>query len=124
MNRNYVSIAFGIVCISVLIGSCKDEGQPTGSSAPPPGSLLTASPPGVTVGTGGSQNVTITGGTHPYTAQVQNPAFATTQFVTNNDTAVVRITGVSTATGVTSVVVRDASTPQPKSVGVTITKTQ
>ncbi len=121
MNRYYASVVIGLVCLSVLIGSCKDEGQPNSPSTPA-GSLLTATPAGVTVGAGGSQNVTITGGTHPYTAQPQNPGLASAQVITNADTAVIMITGVSTATGSTSVIVRDASTPQ-KSATVGVNKT-
>ena len=123
MPRHFAVLAVGIVSIGVLVGSCKkDEG---GTTAPiQTGPLLTAVPSGVSVGTNVSQNVTITGGTHPYTAASQNPGLATAQFVNANvDTAVLVITGVSTATGPTSVVARDASTPQ-KSVSVSVTKTQ
>ena len=121
MRRHFAVLALGIVSIGVLVASCKkDEGGTTA----PTGPLLTAVPSGVTVGTNVSQNVTITGGTHPYTPMSQNQGLVTAQFVNANvDTAVLVITGVSTATGSTSVVVRDASTPQ-KSVSVGVTKTQ
>jgi len=117
MNRFIVALA---VCVGVLISSCKNEdSQPNATQQGP---SLTATPAGVTIGAGGSQNVSITGGVHPYTAQPQNPALTTVQFVTNADTAVLMITGVTTATGTTSVIVRDASTPQQKSVTVSVVK--
>jgi hypothetical protein len=112
-------------CLIVLIGSCaKDEGQPTGSS-PPPGLLLTATPAAVTLQNNQSQNVTITNGMHPYNiTQQPSGSLATAHFVNASlDTAVLVITGVSTATGSTSVIVRDASTPQ-KGVTVAIIKVQ
>jgi hypothetical protein len=118
-------LAGGVVCIAVLIGSCKkDESQPT--TPVPQGPQLTAVPLGVTVGLSQSQNVTITGGTHPYTvAQPPNGNLASAQFVNANlDTAVLVITGVSMATGATSMIVRDATTPQQKSVAVGILKVQ
>ncbi|MBM2839584.1 MAG: hypothetical protein HW412_112 [Bacteroidetes bacterium] len=120
MAKHYVWITMGLLCLGALIGSCKkDEGQPTST---PPGPLLNANVPGVIVSSGTSQNVTITGGTYPYTAQSANPGLATASFVNANvDTAILVITGVSTATGGTSVVVRDASTPQ-KSVSIGVTK--
>jgi hypothetical protein len=123
MARYGTSLAVGVACFCLLIGSCKkDESGPTATPTQT-GPALTAAPPGVTVGTGGSQNVTITGGTHPYTAQSQNLNLASVQFTTNADTATIMITGVSTATGSTSVVVRDASTPT-RAVAVGVTKTQ
>lgn len=120
MLRHYAVLAVGIISIGALIGSCKkDESQPTSTS---PGPLLNASVPGVIVSSGTSQNVTITAGMYPYTAQSANPGLATASFVNANvDTAILMITGVSTATGGTSVVVRDASTPQ-KSVSIGVTK--
>jgi hypothetical protein len=120
MFRHYAVLAVVIVSVGVLIGSCKkDESQPTST---PTGPLLNASVSGVVVSSGTSQNVTITGGTHPYTAQSANAGLATASFVNANvDTAILVITGVSTATGGTSVAVRDASTPQ-KSVSIGVTK--
>jgi hypothetical protein len=126
MFQNRSLLAAGVVCLAVLIGSCKkDEGQPTGSSTPQ-GPLLTATPAGVTVQTNRLQNVTITGGVRPYSIfQQPNVSLATAQFVNANlDTVVLVITGVSTATGSTSVLVRDASSPQQKSVAVGILKVQ
>lgn len=122
--RSYYGL-FGalLVTLGVLAGSCsKDQG----TTAPTPtGPALIATPPGVSVSGTGSQNVTITAGTHPYTiVQQPNPGLATAQFVNANlDTAILTITGVSTATGSTAVVVRDASSPQ-RSVTIGITKTQ
>lgn len=113
-----------LLCLVVLIGSCKrDESQPT--TPAPQGAQLTAVPPGVTVGLSQSQNVTISNGTYPYAvAQPPNGNLATAQFINANlDTAVLVITGVSTATGSTVVVLRDASTPQ-KAVTVGILKVQ
>ena len=114
-----------LVILGLLAGSCSKD---SGTNAPPPqpsGPSLTAAPPGVTLVGTTPHSVTITAGLHPYTIAVQpNPALVTAQFVNANiDTAVLVITGVSTATGSTSVVVRDASSPQ-KSVTIGISKTQ
>ena len=86
---------------------------------------LIANPPSVTLVGTTPQNVTISTGIHPYSIfQQPAPGLATAQFVNANlDTVVLVITGVSTATGATSVVVRDASTP-PRSVTVGIAKVQ
>ncbi len=124
MRRSHVFFTACLIVLGVLAGSCsKDQG----STAPPTqsGPQLTATPPGVALAGTTPQNVTITGGAHPYTiAQAPAPGLATAQFVNANvDTAVLVITGVSTATGSTSVVVRDASSPQ-RSVTVGISKTQ
>ena len=125
MRGYHVLTAVCLVVLGVLIGSCsKDQG----TSAPTPtvpSATLTANPPGVTLVGTTPQNVTITAGLHPYTiAQQPSPNLATAQFVNANlDTAVLVITGVSTATGSTSVVVRDASTLQ-RSVVVGIVKAQ
>ena len=86
---------------------------------------LTANPPAVTLVGAGPQNVTISTGVHPYSIfQQPFPGLATAQFIDPNlNSAVLVITGVSTATGSTSVIVRDASSP-PRSVTVGITKVQ
>ena len=86
---------------------------------------LTANPPAVTLVGTTPQNVTISTGTPPYgIAQAPVAGLATAQFVDSTlATAVLVITGVSTATGSTSVIVRDASTPQ-RSVVVGISKVQ
>jgi len=122
MDRYYVLVTAGFV-VAMLMGSCKKDEAQSGST--PTGPLLNASTPAVTVGGGQQANVTISGGTHPYViAQPPNAALASAQFVNANlDTATLVITGVSTATGSTSVVVRDASSPQ-KSVAIGIVKTQ
>lgn len=123
MRRYHVLFVAVLVTLGVLVESCsKDQG----TTAPTPtGPALTATPPGVSLAGTTPQNVTITAGTHPYTiVQQPSPGLATAQFVNANlDTAILTITGVSTATGSTSVVVRDASSPQ-KSVTIGITKSQ
>ena len=86
---------------------------------------LTTSAPAVTLSGTTPQNVTISTGIPPYViSQPPSASLATAHFVdVNVDTAVLVITGVSTATGSTSVVVKDASNPQ-RSVAVAITKIQ
>jgi hypothetical protein len=126
MRGYYVVLAIGLIVAPVLMGSCKKEdSQPTGATTPP-GPTLSSVPAGVTVGSSQAKNVTITGGTYPYAVtQLPSANLATAQFVNANlDTAVLVITGVTTATGPTSVLVRDASTPQQKSVVVGILKVQ
>lgn len=111
----------GLVILAALTGSCKkDEATAPAPTTP----ALTAAPPGVTVSGTTSQDVTIANGTHPYIISQQPiSSLATAHFVDANlDTAVLVISGVSTATGSTSVVVKDASSPQ-RSVAVGITKT-
>lgn len=117
--------AVGVGSSSITVG---DHSSPVLStnigvvvSVPP----LTANPPEVTLVGTTPQNVTITAGLHPYSIYQQPaPGLATAQFIDPNlDTVVVVITGVSTATGATAVVIRDASVP-PRSVTVGITKVQ
>ena len=86
---------------------------------------LTANPPSVTLTGTTPQNVTISTGTPPYgIAQAPAPGLATAHFVDSTlASPVLVITGVSTATGSTSVIVRDASTPQ-RTVTVGISKVQ
>jgi len=86
---------------------------------------LVANPPGVTIVGTSSQNVTISSGTHPYVIlQQPNPGLASAHFVDPNlDAVVLTISGVSTASGSTAVIVRDASNP-PRSVTVGISKIQ
>lgn len=86
---------------------------------------LIANPTAVSLAGLTPQSVTISTGTEPYSIfQPPAPGLATAQFVDPNlSTAVLVITGVSTATGSTSVIVRDASTP-PRSVTVGISKVQ
>ncbi len=86
---------------------------------------LLANPPSVTLVGTTPQNVTISTGTPPYgIAQAPAAGLATAHFVDSTlASPVLVITGVSTATGSTSVIIRDASTPQ-RSVVVGITKAQ
>lgn len=124
MLRRLLALTIAIAAIAALISSCKEDAGPTGSDG---GSTptLAASSTSVSVGSGISQSVTISGGTHPYSAQSQNTTLVTASFVNANlDTALLNIVGaVTTATGGTSIIVRDASTPQ-KAVSIGITKTQ
>ena len=86
---------------------------------------LTANPPSVALTGTTPQNVTISTGTPPYgIAQAPAAGLATAHFVDSTlASPVLVITGVSTATGSTSVIVRDASTPQ-RTVTVGISKVQ
>ena len=122
MRRYHLYSIMCLVSLAVFVSSCKKDDATTAPTTQVPS--LIASPSGVTLASSTSQNVTITSGVHPYIiAQQPNPSLATVQFVNANlDTAVLVITGVSTATGSTSVVIRDASLPQ-RSVAIGITKT-
>jgi hypothetical protein len=123
MSRSLVRVVAIVIAGTAVISSCKKDESSTGTQGTP-GPTLSASAASVTVGGGQQANVTISGGTNPYAIGVPpNPAIASAQFVNANlDTAVLIITGVTTATGSTAVVVRDASTPQ-KSVAISIVKT-
>lgn len=87
---------------------------------------LIATPSAVTVGTGTAQDVQISGGNPPYRVDTApNPALASAQILNPNVTpAVLRITGVTTASvsGSTSVKVKDGSSPNEREVTVGITK--
>lgn len=105
----------------VVVNSCKDMGnEPV---APPVLSGgLTAVPPSVTVGSGVTARVAISGGTRPYTiATAPNPALVS---ATLSDSTLI-ITGVTiaSAAGATSVKVLDSSPAPGKSVTVPVTKT-
>lgn len=114
-----------VVMFGLAIVGCSDAGD--GSTQPPPGGGgggLTAQPSTVTVSNGVTVNVQISGGTTPYVIDdPPNSSLATAMFVNPNVTpAVLNITGVSTASGTTSVKVKD-STPSPeREVRVTIIK--
>jgi hypothetical protein len=125
MSRSILLCLVGIATVCLVLQSCKRDDGITGPNTPT-GPSLTASPSGVSVSSGQTRNVLIYGGTNPYSiTQTSNQSLATAQ-ISNpaQDTIVVVISGaITTATGSTSIVVKDASMPQ-KSVTVGITKLQ
>ncbi|MBI4536056.1 MAG: hypothetical protein HY708_07240 [Ignavibacteriae bacterium] len=124
---NLVDFLRKVTVLSVFalaVIACSKDQTPTTTPTQQTGGLQ-ASPSGVVVSQGQTQNVTITGGVNPYViATPPNASLATAQFVNANlDTAILSITGaVTTATGSTSVRVRDSSTPTQREVTIAITK--
>ena len=120
-TRKILFVAMLCSAAAVVVNSCKDMGnEPV---APPVQSGgLTAVPPSVTVGSGVTARVAISGGTRPYAvAAAPNPALVS---ATLSDSTLI-ITGVTiaSAAGATSVKVLDSSPAPGKSVTVPVTKT-
>lgn len=112
------ALCTGIVVVAI---SCKDAGnEPLPAEAPAGG--LTAVPPSVTIGSGGTARVAISGGTRPYAVAVQpNPALASSSL--NDSTLTITGVTVASAAGATSVKVVDSSPAPAKQVIVPVTKT-
>lgn len=114
---------WAVVLALVLCTCSKDESPSTPAQQ---GGSLRATPASVTVSANQTIPVAISDGVPPYSiAAAPNGSLATAQFQNASmDTAILSITGVTTATGTTSVRVKD-STPSPeKQVTVQITKVQ
>jgi hypothetical protein len=107
------------------IGACSKDssGPPTypQQTYTPPASGLTAAPLSVSLGVGGVQHVSVSGGTPPYSISVGPNATATAVLV-NPDSSVadLKITGASVDYYSTVVTVRDNTTAAPKTVSVSI----
>lgn len=114
-----------VLLVLFLAGTgCREE---DGQATPPPsqsGGMLSANPSSVVVANGTSQTVSVGGGTTPYViVEAPNPNLARAVFVNAHEsTATLTITGVSVATGSTSVRIMDNSPPPEKEVRITITK--
>jgi hypothetical protein len=111
-----------VVAAVVLVFSCSKDDAP--STPQQQGGGLRAIPTGLTVSTNQTSTVAVSAGVPPYAiAAAPSAGLATAQFVNANiDTAILSITGVTTATGATSVRVRDSSPSPGKTVTVLITK--
>ena len=118
MFQHSALLAGGVVCLIVLIGSCKkDASQPTALAPPAP--QLMASPTSASMAVGTSQNVSIGGGTPPYVIATPPSAIAAAVlFNPDSLVATLRITGVSVASVATSVTMRDNTPAAPKTVVV------
>ena len=111
-----------MVGLGFLSGGCRSNDYSPASSPPPPNTpSLTAVPSFANVAIGMSENLSISGGTPPYAIAAGPAGIATAQLL-NSDSlvATLRITGVSIASGGTSVTVRDNSTSSLKTVTVPI----
>ncbi len=74
------------------------------------GPQLTAVPPSVTVGSGGTQLVSVSGGIPPYSIASAPSSIATAQLVNPDSVATtVKITGVTVASVSTAVTIRDSA---------------
>jgi hypothetical protein len=124
MTRNQVLVVLGMSCVGMTTLSCKRDESPVAPGYQPTQQGLSAVPSTVSVSSSQSRNVSISGGIQPYAiVQAPSASLASATIVdANRDTIVLSISGVTTATGSTAVVVRDATTPQPKSVSIAITK--
>jgi hypothetical protein len=119
MPTRWTILAVLIMIFFVVAIDCSKDNSPT---QPPqaPAAQLIAAPPSVTVSVGGSQSVTISGGTPPYAISSPPGAIATAQLVNPDSTmATLQITGVSVASVSTAVTVRDNSS-SAKVVGIPI----
>ncbi len=114
----------GLLVMGIVITGCKKDYSSVAPPDQPAPQGLTATPSSVSVSSSQSQTVIVRGGVHPYViAQAPASTLAQATIVdAGRDTITVTISGVSVATGSTSVVIRDGTTPQPKSVAVGITK--
>jgi len=110
--------------LTLALQSCSKDEAP--SSSQQQGGGLSASPSSVTVSTNQTRTTAISGGVAPYViASAPSASLATAQLMNANlDTAILSITGVSMATGSTSVRVRDSSPPPERQVTVGIQKIQ
>jgi hypothetical protein len=83
---------------------------------------LSAVPPTVSVGIGGVQHVSVSGGTPPYSI-ASGPSLIASAALSNADSsiAVLQIMGVTTASVPTAVTVKDNSPSTPKTVSISIT---
>jgi len=112
-----------VAAVTVVALHCsKSSGSPTQPATPATPSTLNAAPPSVTLSANTSQNVTISGGAPPYSISSAPSAIATAQ-ISNADSAmaIIHIVGVTVASVSTSVVIKDNTTPAPKSVTIPIT---
>jgi hypothetical protein len=124
MMRNSGLGLAGLVLIGLLTHGCRKDNAVVAPVDQPVQQGLTASPASVSVSSSQSRNIVVSGGIQPY-AIAQAPSSALAQATiadASRDTITVTISGVSVATGSTSVIIRDGSTPQPKTVTVGITK--
>jgi hypothetical protein len=103
-------------------GGCSDKGD-NPPEAPPAGVTLTAVPPAVSVGQGQAANVVISGGTPPYAIRLSPDTSLVSAALLNptSNPVTLVITGVTVATGSTSIRVGDSS-PVEKGATVQITK--
>ena len=107
-----------VVALGLTIVTCKKD---DGSTTPPLGPQLTATPPSASVTVGAIQDVSIGGGTPPYVI-VSPPSAIANAALLNPDSlvATLRITGVSVASVATSVAMRDNTPATPKTVIVPV----
>ena len=124
--RRFALRLFLPAALMLGIGACSKD-----SSAPPtypqqtytpPASGLTAAPLSVSLGIGGVQHVSVSGGTPPYSISAGPNATAMAVLANaDSNTADLKITGASVDYYSTSVTVKDNTTTAPKTVSVSIT---
>ena len=123
MNKQGVwAVVLVVVAMAAMVAaSCSDKGETT---SPPVVATLTAAPASASVSQGQTVNVAVSGGTAPYHILTHpDPALATAALQDSAMNPVtLMITGVSVATGSTSVRVGDSSPSSQKQVTVAITK--
>jgi hypothetical protein len=116
-----VALAAAVI---VLMYSCKDMGTEAPAPPPPPPVVnqLTAVPPSVTVGSGTTATVSISGGVRPYAISTA-PSASLATAVLNDTTLTITGVTIASAAGSTSVRVVDGSPSPAKGVTVPVTKT-
>jgi len=110
---NFRKIFFALLFMTIIIAviySCKDMG-----TAPPPQTRLSASSTNVTINKGASAQITLSGGTAPYSIKKQPD---TTKAIVSLASSVLTISGVDT--GSTSTVVVDSKAPLTDSLEIMI----
>lgn len=112
-----------VIALILASHSCSKDETPSSSQQQQAGSLR-AEPSSVTVSTNQTRTVAVSAGVPPYLiASAPSPNLATAQFVNASlDTSVLSITGVSVATGSTSVRIKDSSPSPEKEITIQISK--
>ncbi len=119
MNGRVMAVCGLFILLTTGLLSCADMGDDP--PAPVPGSL-TAVPASVTVGPGEVKRVVISGGTLPYVIVEAPDGSLATAIIAGTDTLTITGVTVASASGATSVKVKD-NTPSPeKEVRIPITK--
>ena len=110
-SRKVFFVILFITVILVVFYSCKDMGTP-----PPAQTAFSASSTNVTVNTGATTQVTLSGGITPYAIRVQAD---TVKAIGSLTASVLTISGIDT--GRTRIVVSDTKTPVADSIEIMIT---